>query len=582
MSSSGRLLAMAACLLAAGGQLAAQPAPGGQTLLLAGSEQALWLIRADGSKNSFDLCVRKAGGAWRWIDQDLAGRPAVAAVSDELLHLFFRDTGDYLTFGPQRGERTVQYRPQDANWPSRQAPLSLCAGPDRQMFALVARPVATATRPATTAPGVAGPEAATVTFAPATAPAAPGAGSSRRILGLFHQPGQRWQHLLDVPQEDFARGDVAAVAYAGDKLYVLLHAPAATPDTATLLSAQWPIDPNKPAWSPVPLAGLPAKGRIIGMVGGRRPVIVISLPAGPAPRELATCMPMAEGKGWVVRTVGVGDKPQTWPAAQAPLSAAIGEQIALLWKDEKGFGFATCDPLTGTLAIGDAKGLFARQPIDEFGTAMQEYFVWIVVIIVLLPLLIFRPRAAAVPFALPDTVRPAHLGKRLLAAAVDFLPFHLAGMAIVRVVVPDLSVDDLWRQMKDVFSGQSNQSLPAAFVIEAIASLTAYVIYCIVMESLTGATVGKRLLALRVVGPGGQGADFRLCLLRNVFKMLEFMMPIPWAFVPIFTRYRQRLGDLLAHTAVVEDNFPAVEAKPDVGSAAPEQRDESDKGERRQ
>ena len=87
-----------------------------------------------------------------------------------------------------------------------------------------------------------------------------------------------------------------------------------------------------------------------------------------------------------------------------------------------------------------------------------------------------------------------------------------------------------------------------------IAAMTTYIVYCILMEKLLGATVGKLVLGLRVVGEDATEPDWRSIALRNVTKAFE----ITWLFLPLlllfplYTRYRQRMGDMAARTAVVQ------------------------------
>jgi hypothetical protein len=57
-------------------------------------------------------------------------------------------------------------------------------------------------------------------------------------------------------------------------------------------------------------------------------------------------------------------------------------------------------------------------------------------------------------------------------------------------------------------------------------------------------------------------------LLRNVFKILEMQFP-PLLVAVLFTRYRQRIGEFMARTAVVESK-PTLPATP-----PPDQSDQS-------
>jgi uncharacterized RDD family membrane protein YckC len=89
--------------------------------------------------------------------------------------------------------------------------------------------------------------------------------------------------------------------------------------------------------------------------------------------------------------------------------------------------------------------------------------------------------------------------------------------------------------------------------------------YSMLMEWRFGATVGKMVLKMRVVGSGGHRATPASILVRNVTKCLELMWPmiILWMVWPHFTRYRQRIGDMLAGTAVVMGRPSPAEQPPE-------------------
>ena len=76
-------------------------------------------------------------------------------------------------------------------------------------------------------------------------------------------------------------------------------------------------------------------------------------------------------------------------------------------------------------------------------------------------------------------------------------------------------------------------------------------LYAAILEAVTGTTLGKRICGLWVVGEGGERCRLGATVLRNLVRVVEFL------FVPLFvlvwlTPSRQRLGDILARTVVVE------------------------------
>ena len=93
--------------------------------------------------------------------------------------------------------------------------------------------------------------------------------------------------------------------------------------------------------------------------------------------------------------------------------------------------------------------------------------------------------------------------------------------------------------------------VPNWMIYGFVFSVGVYTPYCIVMEHRFGATLGKMLFRLTVVSDSGRRPGFRQILLRNLSRIPELRTGL-LLLVPLFTRYRQRLGDKLARTAVID------------------------------
>jgi len=76
--------------------------------------------------------------------------------------------------------------------------------------------------------------------------------------------------------------------------------------------------------------------------------------------------------------------------------------------------------------------------------------------------------------------------------------------------------------------------------------------YYVVCEAATGATLGKRLVGIRVVGEDGEHVTFSAAVVRNLLRVIDalFFYLIGFLFALASTR-GQRLGDRAAHTVVV-------------------------------
>lgn len=78
--------------------------------------------------------------------------------------------------------------------------------------------------------------------------------------------------------------------------------------------------------------------------------------------------------------------------------------------------------------------------------------------------------------------------------------------------------------------------------------------YYIGCESATGATLGKRLVGIRVVGEDGEPVTLGAAVVRNLVRVVDalFFYFVGFIFAILSTR-GQRLGDRAAHTIVVRD-----------------------------
>ena len=76
--------------------------------------------------------------------------------------------------------------------------------------------------------------------------------------------------------------------------------------------------------------------------------------------------------------------------------------------------------------------------------------------------------------------------------------------------------------------------------------------YYIVCEAATGATLGKRLVGIQVVGEDGDPLTFGAAVVRNLLRLVDalFFYLVGFLFAAMSSR-GQRLGDRAAHTVVV-------------------------------
>ncbi len=141
--------------------------------------------------------------------------------------------------------------------------------------------------------------------------------------------------------------------------------------------------------------------------------------------------------------------------------------------------------------------------------------------------------------------RFARLGDRFVAFALDLaLLFGLFAMA------------DAWAFMRWGRFEASELQLTTASVAIAIAlNSTVLFLYGWLLEASFGATLGKVLVGIRVVRTTQCGA-LAACAIRNLLRIIDGLaFYLVGTAVAACSEGRQRLGDICARTAVIEESF---------------------------
>ncbi len=565
--------ALAAIMLAVGSCPAGEP-----RFLLTGSDRSVWLVRVDDAGRTFDIALREKGGAWKWLFQKLEGRPDQAVASTQKLHLLFVSPLAELVF-EESGAQSPALAPQDPRWPASAAPLALCQWQDANsgqfvgLAAIVPRlpgpttasaPVPTsepaitpATMPASapspvTAPAHALPE---LRLPPATQTAR---GERTVILGIFRRLGSQWTHLADLPDVTISDSSRILATTAMGRVYLMIAEPGRGPNRML----EWADG----QWRTIPLGGAVAEDAPMAMATVAKRVVVAldgsADKAGDCGVKLAEMT--ADSDGFNVQDLLLGDKPFTFKVGTLPEITRMGDQLAMLWQDANSLAFGTCQPRLGQLVPLGAVDIFKHAPEGNAAQELLATITWIIVVGIFAITMLYRPRGANEPFILPASVRPGNIAKRLLALLIDLVPCSLlASLAwqawlIGTKTMTEQQLTDMVQRAAKAIQSDKLPNFPIEVAILGIALMAVFVIYCTIMEARFGATLGKMVLKLRIVGNGGRRADLRQCVIRNLMKIIELSVMPPMimlifvSIVMVITRYNQRFGDLLARTAVID------------------------------
>ncbi len=554
----GATLTVLAWLASAAGDVPAGGPGSPEGLWLSGSGEVLWLVQAEGGR--YDVVAKRLNQPWEWVGEELAGTPRAMAATGSRLRMLLSPRGA-LTFSTSKPKRVVARTPDDPNWPDGAPPLAACGatglGEGAGEAMLVAVEASASVPPAGAEPN-----------------AAPVGGIELR---LFANRGAGWfEPTPPLPLPDGL--DRLHVAEVGGRAYVLIESQADPNGPARLMAG------GAEGWRRIDDPAVVPRTWPAGMVGVRDRLLIVHRRAasGPTGRDAnaprvadatgedantadlardANVRGSADGAGatagwWltVYRPAGGGTVSQPILSAGAqplplggdlrPLVARLGDRAVLLWRGDEALKMTAVSVAGRYDAIREVT-ILGTEPQESHAEEVFSYLLIGVLIGVGVPLFLLPGRMPRTAFALPEPVRPTGLLKRVAAGMIDLLPCLALAGAVFPVEPPPGGGGLPWSTDVELTTQQA---------LMVATCLGLYVVYGFLMELAYGATLGKLALGIRVVAVGAQRADLRECALRNVTKILEMAPPLTVMLVlfPLLTPWRQRFGDMLAGTAVVE------------------------------
>jgi uncharacterized RDD family membrane protein YckC len=153
---------------------------------------------------------------------------------------------------------------------------------------------------------------------------------------------------------------------------------------------------------------------------------------------------------------------------------------------------------------------------------------------------IWRRDPANAKITLPKGYQIASVSRRFMALAIDLAPCGLLsswlnGISIQQLIDQWPGVAITWEQL-----------------LPGLLTICLFTLHTTITEVFTAQTLGKKLMGISVYTMAGQAPDLWQILLRNLLKILDL---IAWYVLPmlvIVSAYRQRLGDVVARTIVVQ------------------------------
>ena len=553
---------------------------------LVGGEEAVWFIMPEPA-SSYYLAAKtiEKNAPWRRVGGEKYGSISTATVIGSALKVFFVD-GQYVDYLPDQPEGIPGLKPPEKLWQEGTLALSACPAGDLQdrVFLLVSEPInvrqdiAQATTKPRSLPPQSQPTATSTmpTSTPSTYKSVyhtlqagshayrRSAGKSGNVvrarqLAILQCSEGEWTKLTTLPTHrqkgELLSLPVRAYITASNKaIFVLLW----KDNSAALMKLEggkWQIiEIPKDLQQTIPLTMTIIDNTLVLVAFHRE-------------KENVIVTKFSDNKWDKIQFIRRGEKPVHWNKKNLPTVARFGEKLAFAWKNEDDKWLFATSNLEGQIEQAQPLDIFAAERLEKLLETVQNVFLWVVLGIMII--LMFWPGQPirSKPFSLPETMFAAKLPKRTIAACIDMIPFLLptiilAGQASAKI--PTATPITMEEAQRIVATPE--------FLLAFLGFMTAYPIYCTLMEYRYGATIGKMIMKLRVVGDGGNKASLREIALRNVSKIMELMslwMIFPILF-PILTRYRQRLGDKIAWTAVIDTALSAPPPPPPINQTSGE------------
>ena len=153
--------------------------------------------------------------------------------------------------------------------------------------------------------------------------------------------------------------------------------------------------------------------------------------------------------------------------------------------------------------------------------------------------------APASPSRKASAYRFARLGDRFIAFALD-----------IAVLFGLFAIVDAWAFMRwGIFDGTELQLTTGSLLVAIALNASILFLYGWLLEAAFGATLGKVLVGIRIVRTAQCGA-LSACAVRNLLRIVDGLgFYLVGTAVAACSEVRQRIGDLCAHTAVIEEKF---------------------------
>jgi uncharacterized RDD family membrane protein YckC len=163
-----------------------------------------------------------------------------------------------------------------------------------------------------------------------------------------------------------------------------------------------------------------------------------------------------------------------------------------------------------------------------------------------------------------NLLKSASILRRIAAFTIDWilvslvLNFLLIPAGLVLGMVSGISISSLFSieeimQTLPLMAPLQVMSLLIGVLLVLLVSLIIWHLYFILMEYKFKATIGKKVLGLKVISLDSETLSYKQCLVREIFRSYsDVPLIFPGIVCMFMSKRKQRLGDILTETMVIK------------------------------
>jgi uncharacterized RDD family membrane protein YckC len=520
-------------------------------LLAAGSEDMLWLVSSRWNEKEAEFTRRFLyldAGVDRIRSADVlatAQRMGIVGAAGDTLHVFFQDAS-HLRLSKSR-------RWRGHSLPGPRLPLALAGEvlpSGSRLWAVVSPEVATRVEAAWRERQARQTNVSAAGSEPSRASGGLQISSSPRSHRIVLYDGVAWQPGISAPPGYSGTADVwLAVSNGRFHLFWTAHDSPSQIRYAIYADDEWSMGPAIEVSGPVDTAAVSVMNKHLVFAALVKQSDLATVRCTQWSRPAAASLE----ESWDQSAPLLDESDSELVLARGSAVSLFSDHLVLM-------RFGETEPELGLwFAGGGGKAERAFEPIPvgtgQEGAAsrrsLRDLLATLMIATVLVLLFWKRQETIATPLELPAHLQVAGPARRATAFMIDAAP-----AALIILWIWYEPITNFYDQIRVAGQGGEPMLSPPAQILWAwFWFRIIYVAYSTGFELATSSTPGKRLMGCHVLSEDLARASFLQIGIRNVARMVElepFLKIWPFMLIVFFTRNRQRLGDLLARTIMVE------------------------------